>query len=207
MTLLQRTPSSFCLGRLRRLYHSQHGKLTIGIRREDPQRIWERRCPLTPEAVHRLVKDEDVDVLVQPCERRVWRMEELIEAGARPHPTLKPAHIVLGIKETPIPELKALTDPIPLTGHQDPVARTHLMFSHTHKGQPYNMVLLDQFLSGNNQTRPRLIDYELLTDEQGKRTVGFGWFAGVAGALESLSALAHALLELGIASPFLVGPV
>jgi alpha-aminoadipic semialdehyde synthase len=25
---------------------------------------------------------------------------------------------------------------------------------------------------------PRLIDYELLTEEGGKRTVGFGWFAG-----------------------------
>lgn len=25
---------------------------------------------------------------------------------------------------------------------------------------------------------PRLIDYELLVGEDGKRTVGFGWFAG-----------------------------
>lgn len=100
------------------------------------------------------------------------------QAGARPHPTLKPAHIVLGIKETPIPELNALTDPIPL-GNRDAVARTHLMFSHTHKGQPYNMVLLDQFLSRDNtDMKPRLVDYELLTDDQGKRTVGFGWFAG-----------------------------
>lgn len=105
------------------------------------------------------------------------------------------------------------------------------MFSHTHKGQEYNMELLSKFLNpslshtgGPDLTRPRLIDYELLTDETGKRTVGFGWFAGgaycivsllslilklvfiftVAGALESLSALAHALLERGIASPFLV---
>ncbi|KAJ3534969.1 hypothetical protein NM688_g7045 [Phlebia brevispora] len=207
MSLLRRTPTAFHLARLRRSYHDQPSKLTIGIRREDPQRIWERRCPLTPEAVHHLVKNEDVDVLVQPCERRVWRMEQLLEAGARPHPTLKPAHVVLGIKETPIPELKELVDPLPLAGHEHPVARTHLMFSHTHKGQAYNMVLLNQFLSPNNQeTKPRLIDYELLTDEQGKRTVGFGWFAGVAGALESLSALAHALLEQGIASPFLSTP-
>ena len=55
------------------------GKLTIGIRREDPERIWERRCPLTPEAVRELIKDEDVDVLVQPCERRVWTGQELLQ--------------------------------------------------------------------------------------------------------------------------------
>lgn len=103
------------------------------------------------------------------------------QAGARPHPTLHPAHIILGIKETPLAELATLTDPLPLTGHAHPVPRTHLMFSHTHKGQFYNMPLLAQFLSSDlkeAQTKPRLIDYELLTDEQGKRTVGFGWFAG-----------------------------
>lgn len=57
------------------------------------------------------------------------------------------------------------------------VPRTHLMFSHTHKGQHYNMELLSKFLTPGD-TSPRLIDYELLTDENGRRTVGFGWFAG-----------------------------
>ena len=58
---------------------SRKGKLTIGIRKEDSTRIWERRCPLTPDAVHELVHKEGVDVLVQPCERRVWRREEFVE--------------------------------------------------------------------------------------------------------------------------------
>jgi len=52
----------------------------------------------------------------------------------------------------------------------------------------------------------RLIDYELLTDDHGKRTIGFGYHAGVAGVLESLSAMAHSHLENGIASPFLYTP-
>lgn len=57
------------------------------------------------------------------------------------------------------------------------------MFSHTHKGQEYNMELLSKFLNppghaGPDLKRPTLIDYELLTDENGKRTVGFGWYAG-----------------------------
>lgn len=67
------------------------------------------------------------------------------------------------------------------------------MFSHTTKGQAYNMGLLSKFLrkkdaieDGNGEIgvdvkkglKPRLIDYELLVGEDGKRTVGFGWFAG-----------------------------
>ena len=104
------------------------------------------------------------------------------------------------------------------------------MFSHTAKGQPYNTPLLSHFVAPLDETEttkllcPRLIDYELLTNEtDGKRTVGFGWFAGgkyhvliikdnainsmeliVAGVLESLSAMAHSHLEIGVASPFLV---
>ncbi|KAI6024246.1 Saccharopine dehydrogenase-domain-containing protein [Pisolithus marmoratus] len=183
-------------------------KLTVGIRREDPSRIWERRCPLTPDAVQELVQQDGVDVLVQPCDRRVFHVDHFLKAGAKLHPTLEPAHIIVGIKETPLNEL--ITSPV--SAAQPPglqVHRTHLMFSHTTKGQPYNMPLLSRFLGESDSqfpTLPRLIDYELLTGSDGKRTVGFGWFAGVAGALESLSALAHAHLEMGVASPFLHTP-
>ncbi|CCL98467.1 uncharacterized protein FIBRA_00465 [Fibroporia radiculosa] len=218
MAVLRR--SSYALARISpaRPYatSSNASKLTIGIRREDPLRIWERRCPLTPDVVNELTEKEGVDVLIQECERRVWSTDEFVKAGARVHPTLYPAHIILGIKETPLQEV--FNDPIPaLSGSVDHplLPRTHLMFSHTIKGQMYNMELLSKFVSsdipGGTQTQdpallPRLIDYELLTGEDGKRTVGFGWFAGVAGALESLSALAHAQLELGVASPFLYTP-
>ena len=67
------------------------------------------------------------------------------------------------------------------------------MFSHTIKGQEYNLPLLSRFLTGGDAyatgigaaqmsspsgLEARLVDYELLTDEDGKRTVAFGWFAG-----------------------------
>ena len=103
------------------------------------------------------------------------------QAGAVPYDTLSPAHVIIGIKETPLGEV--LTDPLPLS--EKTVPRTHLMFSHTHKGQEYNMELLSKFLSPSSSTasqtdplRSTLIDYELLTDEDSKRTVGFGWYAG-----------------------------
>ncbi|KAG8844902.1 hypothetical protein FRB96_002791 [Tulasnella sp. 330] len=177
-------------------------KVVVGIRREDPGRLWERRCPVTPDAVNDLVR-EGVQVLVQPCDRRIWKNEEFVKAGASIHPNLAPANILVGIKETPISELDHLTTPV------DGRERTHIMFSHTAKGQLYNMPLLSRFANPVNlgQTlAPRLIDYELLTGADGKRVVGFGWFAGAAGLVEGLSASAHDFLSLGVSSPFLYLP-
>ncbi|KAG1789714.1 uncharacterized protein HD556DRAFT_1492401 [Suillus plorans] len=131
-------------------------------------------------------------------------LTNIIKAGTKLYLTLEPVHIVLGIKETPLNEL--VTSPVSAPGLRSgpSTPRTHLIFSHTTKGQPYNMELLSRFLgSHENPSLPRLIGYELLVGNDGKRTVGFGWFAGVAGVLESLSVLAHVHLELGVASPFL----
>ncbi|KAF7299176.1 hypothetical protein MIND_00866300 [Mycena indigotica] len=177
--------------------------LTLALRREDPARIWERRTPLTPDAVQRLVSEQGVQVLVQPCDRRVFRDYEYAQAGATIATDISQAHIHLGIKETPLPEV--------IASAVNNVPKTHLMFSHTAKGQSYNTPLLEKYISkdypnASNSNLARLIDYEYLTDEEGKRTVGFGWFAGVAGVLESLSAMAHSHLEIGVASPFLYTP-
>lgn len=105
---------------------------------------------------------------------------------------------MLGIKETPMEALVQQRSPVHLPTANGPVPRTHVMFSHTAKGQPYNTGLLSQFASPSDglsgsaaefektlELWPRLIDYELLTNDQGKRTVGFGWFAG--GPLSPLS--------------------
>ena len=116
------------------------------------------------------------------------------QAGAKIGPSLESCSIILGIKEVPLNEL--------LTSQVDNRPRTHLMFSHTAKGQKHNLPLLARFLE--SPQNPRLIDYEQLTDQNGKRTVAFGSFAGSAGVIEGLSASALDLLSIGIASPFLV---
>lgn len=196
-----------------RSYASQAVPVTIGIRREDPGRIWERRAPLTPDAVAELVNRYNVRVLIQDCERRVFSLKEYIhvrniyriyvwdpelvvdhvnitQAGAEVHPTLEPAHLVLGIKETPLHTL--ITAPVRSVDQNVLVPRTHMMFSHTVKGQEYNMPLLSRFLAGGHlfadpkltgdnslpQLAAHLVDYELLTELDGKRTVAFGWHAG-----------------------------
>src|SRR5258708_30309890 len=106
----------------------------------------------------------------------------IIQAGAEVHSTLAPAHLVLGIKETPLPSL--ITSPVPSIKQDSLVPRTHMMFSHTIKGQEYNMPLLSRFLAGGYRyadphltgdgslphLEARLIDYELLTGADGKRT-------------------------------------
>lgn len=198
-------PTKVLKSRQRRNISNSASKVTVGIRKEDPGRLWERRCPVTPDAVHELVRD-GVQVLIQPCERRVWPNEEFVKAGAEIHPTLEPANIVVGIKETPLSELDRLKSPV--NGRE----RTHVMFSHTAKGQPYNMPLLSRFIAGEGQSAqtskllPRLVDYELLTGADGKRVVGFGWFAGAAGLVEGLTASALDFLSLGVSSPFLYLP-
>lgn len=198
----------------KRNFASKSNVLTIGIRQEDPARLWERRCPLTPSAVHELVREEGVRVLLQHCNRRVLDTSEFEKAGAIIDETLSSAHIILGIKEVPLSRLEYHSGPLPLLstasesrdGPIIPVPRTHFMFSHTGKGQPYNMPLLSKFIKPRAD---RLIDYEFLTDgpaPAGKRVVAFGWFAGAAGALEGLSASAHEFLAFGVASPFLYLP-
>ncbi|KIJ37526.1 hypothetical protein M422DRAFT_211260 [Sphaerobolus stellatus SS14] len=181
-------------------------QLTIGLRKEDSTRLWERRCPLSPAAVEELTKDAGVKVVVQDCDRRVFSTGEFEKAGAHVQEDLSSAHIILGIKEIPLPELKSLS---PLSHRQ----RTHFMFSHTGKGQSYNMPLLSEFVQldeTNDFKKPdRLIDYEFLTDgpaPAGKRVVAFGWFAGATGAVEGLCASAHDFLSFGVASPFLYLP-
>ncbi|KAF8903416.1 Saccharopine dehydrogenase-domain-containing protein [Mucidula mucida] len=172
-------------------------QVVVGIRREDPTRIWERRCPLTPDAVHELVSKEGVQVHVEHCDRRIFPDSEFIRAGANIVSSLKEAHIHLGVKEPPLDEL--ITTPL------GDVQRTHMMFSHTAKAQSYNMPLLFSFLDPCSRP-PRLVDFEMLTDDHGRRTVGFGWFAGFAGVFESLVSTAQSHLHHGIASPFLYTP-
>ena len=58
-------------GRTRQFHALAGVRATLGIRAEDPARRWERRAPLTPAACATLVS-KGVQVLVQPCEKRVF---------------------------------------------------------------------------------------------------------------------------------------
>nr|XP_018263129.1 alpha-aminoadipic semialdehyde synthase [Kwoniella dejecticola CBS 10117]OBR85287.1 alpha-aminoadipic semialdehyde synthase [Kwoniella dejecticola CBS 10117] len=180
---------------------------TLGLRREDPKRIWERRTALTPDAVKGLLSERpgELAVEVESCARRCFSDTLYTEAGAKVVPALSnEVDVVLGIKEPPLEDVHRL-----ISGSPEGKERKWMMFSHTHKGQEYNTPLLSAFLPpAKGQT---LIDHELLTapstGKDGKpsraRVAAFGWYAGAVGAGEALSMTGVALLKRGIASPIL----
>lgn len=156
---------------------------SVGIRREDKGR-WERRTPLTPSQA-RLLRDRDgIQFLVQPSNTRVHSDREYVSAGACIDEDLSTCNAVFGIKEIPPEALQA--------------NQTYVYFSHTVKGQPYNMPMLRRLLELNCQ----LIDYERITDDRGRRLVFFGRHAGLAGMIDSLWALGQRLAWEGISNPF-----
>ena len=142
----------------------------LGIRRED-KNIWERRVPLSPEHLKRLKDEHDIDACLQPFPDRAFSDKEYRQVGSRIDDDLSSCDIILAVKE--IPPSLLLPDKI------------YLFFSHTIKGQSFNMPMLQQLVN----LKSTLIDYECITDENGKRLVFFGRFAGLAGMLDGLYAL------------------
>ena len=155
----------------------------VGIRREDKSK-WERRVPIVPQHVRRLQMEHDLEVFVQPSEIRVFPDEAYREAGAQVQEDLSSCSAVFGVKEIP-------------TDFFDP-GRTYVFFAHVIKGQPYNMPMLQSLLDKGCH----LIDYERVTDEQGRRLIFFGHHAGLAGMIDALWALGRRLDWEGIANPF-----
>ena len=147
------------------------------IIRKEHKNQWERRAPLTPEAVAQLA-GQGFEIHYEPCAIRAYSDEQYQQAGAV---ELAPseAELVLGIKEPPLDSISK--------------NQVHLAFSHTIKGQSYNMPLLQRFLDQGCT----LIDYETIVDESGKRTIAFGRYAGIAGAVDSLMVLAEKYRQQG----------
>ncbi len=144
----------------------------------------ERRTPLTPAHVVALREQHDVRILVEPSTQRIYTSEEYETAGAEVSPSLDDCNVVLGVKEVPTDAIR-------------PNA-VYCFFSHTIKAQRYNMPMLKQIIERN----ATLIDYELITNEMGRRLVFFGNFAGYAGMIDALWALGQRLDTEGIGNPF-----
>ena len=155
----------------------------LGIRHEDKNR-WERRAPLTPAHVQELVRDQGRTVVVQPSPQRIYADDEYRDAGALIDADLSGCRVILGVKEVPPEEL------IP--------GKAYLFFSHTIKGQAYNMPLLRAAV----ERRVTLIDYEPILDRHGRRLIFFGRHAGYAGMIDALWALGQRMLADGFDTSF-----
>lgn len=126
----------------------------------------DRRVPFTPEQLKELKGKfgDEFDFLVQSSSERGYSDEEYQAAGVPVLEDISKADVLFGVKEVPVDQL------IP--------GKTYFFFSHTIKKQLYNQKLLRTILEKNI----RLIDYEVLKDENGNRVVAFGRWAGIVGA-------------------------
>ncbi len=156
----------------------------VGIRLEDKNQ-WETRVPLVPEDVKELVAD-GVDLRVQRFPRRAFSDDQYEAAGAILVDELDDCDIVLGVKEIPVDQFRE--------------SQAYMFFSHTIKGQSYNMKMLASLIEKRNT----LLDYETVIDSEGRRLIFFGRHAGLAGAVDTLWALGQRLNVLGQTSPFLL---
>jgi alpha-aminoadipic semialdehyde synthase len=154
------------------------------IRAEDKNQ-WERRTPLIPSDLQELVRSLGVEAHVEASAKRCFDGVTFEASGATICEDMHPGDVILGVKEIPT--------------HKILDSKVYLFFSHTVKGQPYNMPMLKRIL----QSRSTLIDFERIVDESGRRLVYFGPFAGQAGALDILWLMGENWRSRRISTPFL----
>ncbi|HLS31809.1 MAG TPA: NAD(P)-dependent oxidoreductase [Flavobacteriaceae bacterium] len=144
-------------------------KIGIIAERKNPP---ERRVVFSPEQLVELKeKHPEVEVVVEPSETRVFSDREYREKGFKISDNMSDCDILIGVKEVPIHALIA--------------NKKYFFFSHTIKEQEYNRNLLRAILEKNIT----LYDHEVLTDSNNRRLVGFGRYAGIAGAYNGFRAL------------------
>ncbi|MFF4209186.1 saccharopine dehydrogenase [Streptomyces sp. NPDC001796] len=147
--------------------------LHLWLRHES--RTTERRTPIVPSDARRLV-ESGVTVTVEDSPQRVFPAEAYEQVGCR---VAEPGSWVSAPPEAVIAGLKELPDEPSALVHR------HLFFGHAYKGQPGAAALLRRFVAGGGA----LLDLEYLVDEDGRRLVAFGYWAGYLGA--ALALLQH----------------
>jgi alpha-aminoadipic semialdehyde synthase len=155
----------------------------IGIREENKYKM-ERRVPITPLHAKKLIENCGLQIDVAHSQKRIFPDEEYMNAGCSIVKTLDDTPIIFGVKEIPLQDLRQ--------------NKVYVFFSHVIKGQPYNMPLLQKMI----HLRSTLIDYEKIVDENNRRLIFFGRYAGLAGMINTLWSLGLRLQHLGVSNPF-----
>ncbi|MHA1935295.1 MAG: hypothetical protein ACW97A_08430 [Candidatus Thorarchaeota archaeon] len=156
----------------------------IGLRKEE--KAFETRVAVVPEHASQLSKEHDVQFVLEPSDQRAFQPEEYKSIGVKAEPLKgSDTSIILGIKEMPINFFEP--------------GKVYIFFSHTIKGQSYNMPMLKRIMD----VGATLIDYERVVDSSGRRLIFFGNWAGMAGISDTLRVLGERLDLDGISpNPF-----
>jgi len=144
---------------------------------------WERRVPLVPEDLADLAA-QGHSFIVQSSPKRAFADDEYAASGLPISDDLAQCPVVIGLKEIPVDVFEK--------------GKVYVFFSHTIKGQPANMPMLQRVLD----LGCTIIDYERIVDEDNRRLIFFGNYAGYAGAIDTLWTLGRRLASEGIRSPF-----
>ncbi|TLX73678.1 alanine dehydrogenase [Labilibacter sediminis] len=143
---------------------------TIGIIKET-QIPADARVALTPKGAQQLLNiNKSLQIIVEPSKDRVFSDEEYMEAGCIIADDLSDCDLLLGIKEV---QKESLLE-----------GKTYMFFSHTVKQQAHNKEMLQAIIDKNIT----LIDYEFLYGAKRNRIAAFGYWAGLAGAYNTLRA-------------------
>ncbi|MBB1194175.1 alanine dehydrogenase [Flavobacterium sp. SOK18b] len=131
----------------------------------------DRRVIFSPNAIQQIVSEyKGISIEVESSDCRVFSDLQYKELGIPVTDDVSDCDFLFGVKEVPVENLIS--------------NKSYFFFSHTIKKQPYNRKLLQAVLEKNID----LYDYETIVDESNKRLIGFGRYAGIVGAYNSIRA-------------------
>lgn len=131
----------------------------------------DRRVIFSPDELARLKQlYQGASIKVESSDIRVFTDEQYKSLGIEVTNDISDCDVLFGVKEVPVENL------IP--------NKAYFFFSHTIKKQPYNRKLLQAVLEKNID----LYDHETIVDSHNRRLIGFGRYAGIVGAYNSIRA-------------------
>jgi alanine dehydrogenase len=131
----------------------------------------DRRVIFSPNELARLKQlYQGASIKVESSDIRVFTDEQYKNLGIEVTNDISDCDVLFGVKEVPVEDL------IP--------NKAYFFFSHTIKKQPYNRKLLQAILEKNID----LYDHETIVDSHNRRLIGFGRYAGIVGAYNSIRA-------------------
>ncbi|UQD57328.1 NAD(P)-dependent oxidoreductase [Flavobacterium sp. K5-23] len=131
----------------------------------------DRRVVFSPDELVKLkALYQDASVKVESSDIRIFTDEQYTNLGIEVSEDMNDCDVLFGVKEVPVESLIA--------------DKAYFFFSHTIKKQPYNRKLLLAVLD----KKIDLYDHETIVTAENRRLIGFGRYAGIVGAYNSIRA-------------------
>ncbi|MCA1919346.1 MAG: NAD(P)-dependent oxidoreductase [Flavobacterium piscis] len=131
----------------------------------------DRRVVFSPNELAKLKQTyHDAVVEVESSDIRIFSDVQYKSMGITVTDDVSGSDVLFGVKEVPVENLTP--------------NKAYFFFSHTIKKQPYNQKLLKAILEKNID----LYDHETIVDDQNRRLIGFGKYAGMVGVYNGIRA-------------------